>query len=80
MCEPCLYALYGSVVRYVCLFLMPALPPPPPPPASGLLMQESFTPLLIAAANGHVEVVRLLLAAGVNKEAANEVSGTCAAG
>ncbi len=38
-----------------------------------LALQDGSTPLLIAAENGHLEVVRLLLGLGANKEATMKV-------
>ena len=43
------------------------------------LVQGGATPLHIAADDGHLEVVKALLAAGANKEAGTQVSGTPAA-
>ena len=42
----------------------------------GMLEQTGATPLFIAAQGGHVEVVRALLGAGANVEAATTVGGT----
>ena len=44
----------------------------------GMPVQDGFTPLLIAAGTGHIEVVKTLLGAGADKEATNEVSGPLA--
>ena len=41
-----------------------------------MLVQSGTAPLYVAAENGHLEVVKALLAAGANKEAAFKVSGT----
>ena len=40
-------------------------------------MQDGVTPLLIAAHQDHVEMLRLLLGAGADVQAADMVSGLC---
>ena len=46
-----------------------------PPTHHGMLVQDGWTPLLKAALEGHVDVVKALLAAGAEKEAATQVRG-----
>ena len=46
-------------------------------PALPLVAQNECTPLHCASCAGRVDVVRVLLAAGANKEAANVVSTSC---
>ena len=38
-------------------------------------MQDGYTALMVAASNGHVNVVQRLVEVGVNLEAEDEVSG-----
>ena len=45
-----------------------------------MLVQSGTAPLYVAAENGHLEVVKALLAVGANKDAAREVSGIPAEG
>ena len=45
-----------------------------------MLVQSGTNPLYVAAENCHVEVVKVLLAAGASKETAKRVSGTPTAG
>ena len=51
-----------------------------PPTHLGMHVQNGATPLFMAAQEGHVEVVKLLLGAGANKEASLAVSGPPEAG
>ncbi len=44
-----------------------------PHPQTTHVLQDGWTPLFVAAQNGHLEVVRLLLDKGANMEAANNV-------
>jgi ankyrin repeat protein len=47
---------------------------PAPPSRCCSSPQDGWTPLSIAAEHGHLDVVKALLAAGCNKEAANQAS------
>ncbi len=61
------------MVLKICLVegaLPSATPLHPPSPAN---QQDGRTPLHMAAQNGQLEVVRLLLGEGANKEAAEKV-------
>ena len=53
---------------------------PPLPILLTMHVQGGWTPLIIAAENGNLEVVQALLAAGARKDATLTVSGTPAAG
>ncbi len=57
---------YHEALALQCPHPLPLLPLPP---------QDGFTPLFVACQNGHLEVAQLLLDAGANKDAANEVRG-----